>query len=63
MDTFFGELDFRRFQRDLREPIEMDDASSIPQLTASGEELGQKIINDEIDRALEIVVARAPRGL
>jgi predicted acylesterase/phospholipase RssA len=63
VDTFFEQLDFRRFQVDLREPIEMDDASSIPQLTAYGEELGHKIISDEVDRALGIVAALAPRGL
>jgi hypothetical protein len=62
VDTFFEQLDFRRFQVDLREPIEMDDASAIPQLTTYGVELGQKIINDETDRALGIVVPRAPRA-
>ena len=56
--TFFEQLDFRRFQVDLREPIEMDDPSKIPQLTAYGEELGRKILNDETDRALEVKVSR-----
>ncbi|MCK4824113.1 hypothetical protein KA005_50635, partial [bacterium] len=59
--TFFEQLDFRRFQVDLREPIEMDDPSRIPQLTAYGEELGRKVLNDEIDRALEVKVSRALR--
>lgn len=63
VDTFFTELDFRRFQVDLREPIEMDDASKIPELTTYGEELGRKILNDEMDRALEIRAQRAPRDL
>jgi hypothetical protein len=62
VDTFFTELDFRRFQVDLREPIAMDDASKIPELTAYGEDLGRKIINDELDRALEIRAERAPQG-
>ena len=59
--TFFEQLDFRRFQVDLRESIEMDDASKIAQLTRYGDELGRKILNDETDRALEITAARAPR--
>jgi len=59
--TFFEQLDFRRFQVDLREPIGMDDTGKIPALTAYGDELGQKIINDETDRALDITAQRAPR--
>jgi len=61
VDTFFEQLDFRRFQVDLHEPIEMDDPSSIPQLTAYGDQLGRKIVNDETDRAMDIVATRAPR--
>jgi hypothetical protein len=38
----------------------MDDPSKIPQLTAYGDELGRKILDDETDRALEIAPARAP---
>jgi predicted acylesterase/phospholipase RssA len=58
--TFFEQLDFRRFQVDLHEPIAMDDASKIPELTTYGDELGRKILNDETDRALELKPARAP---
>ena len=58
--TFFEQLDFRRFQVDLREPIDMDDPNKIPELTAYGDELGRKILNDETDRALEIRASRAP---
>ena len=54
VDTFFRQLDFRRFQVDLREPIAMDDFAKIPQLAEYGEELGRKILNDETDRALAI---------
>ncbi|MFQ6102070.1 MAG: patatin-like phospholipase family protein [Anaerolineae bacterium] len=61
--TFFEQLDFRRFQIDLREPIAMDDVSKIPELTIYGDELGRKILNDETDRALEVKPARAPRRL
>jgi len=59
--TFFQQLDFRRFQIDLRKPIEMDDPGSIPELTTYGIELGRKILNDETDRAMEVVALRAPR--
>ncbi|MCK4450743.1 MAG: patatin-like phospholipase family protein [Anaerolineae bacterium] len=61
--TFFEQLDFRRFQVDLREPIGMDDPSKIPELTAYGDELGRKILDDETDRALEITASRTPRRL
>ncbi|MDY6877016.1 MAG: patatin-like phospholipase family protein [Chloroflexota bacterium] len=61
--TFFEQLDFRRFQVDLREPIGMDDPSKIPELCAYGDKLGRKILNDETDRALEILASRAPRQL
>ena len=60
VSTFFDQMDFRRFQVDLREPIAMDDASKIPELTEYGDELGRKILNDETDRALEIKASRAP---
>ena len=58
VDTFFEQVDFRRFQIDLEKPIAMDDATKIPELTAYGDELGRKILNDETDRALWIRVAR-----
>lgn len=44
---FFEGLDFRRFQIELPEPIPMDDVGSINKLTAYGEKLGQKILDDE----------------
>lgn len=61
VSTFFQQLDFRRFQVDLRQPIEMDNPSKIPELTAYGDELGRKILNDETDRAMEITASRVPR--
>lgn len=60
VDTFFDELDFRRFQVDLQRPIAMDDPSAIPELTAYGEELGRKILRDEVDSAMSIRAAVAP---
>lgn len=63
VDTFFEQLDFRRFQIGLREPIAMDDVEKIPQLTAYGDRLGRKILNDQTDRALDIKILRAPGRL
>lgn len=60
--TFFEQLDFRRFQVDLREGIGADDYHRIPELTAYGEELGRKILNDETDASME-VVAEQIKGL
>jgi hypothetical protein len=51
VDTLFAGLDFRRFQVDLKETIEMDDANAIPELVKYGEELGQMILNDQYDCA------------
>jgi len=60
VDTFFDQLDFRRFQIDLPEHIAMDDTSAIPTLTAYGDQLAQKIINDEMDAVLNVTAQRAP---
>jgi hypothetical protein len=60
VDTFFDELDFRRFQVNLREPIAMDDPSAIPELTAYGDQLGRMIINDTVDWAMQITPSKAP---
>ena len=49
--TLFDGLDFRRFQVDLKESIEMDDASAIPELVKYGEAMGQMILNDQYDWA------------
>jgi predicted acylesterase/phospholipase RssA len=49
VDTFFEKLDFRRFQINLREPIEMDDASKIDELTAYGVRLGRMMLDDKTD--------------
>ncbi len=60
VDTFFPDLDFRRFQVDLRRPIAMDDPSAIPELTVYGEELGRKILADDMDWAMDIQASSAP---
>ena len=54
VNTFFTELDFRRFQVDLDETIEMDDASRIPQLLEYGDALWAKMENDETDPIQEL---------
>ena len=58
--TFFEQLDFRRFQVDLQQSIEMDDPKSIPALVAYGEEMGRMILNDFTDRAMLIQAAQPP---
>jgi hypothetical protein len=59
VDVFFEQLDFRRFQVDLREPIKMDDVDKIPELAEYGQELGQKILNDEVDTIPDVSAVRA----
>lgn len=58
--TFFDQLDFRRFQVDLQQSIEMDDPKSIPALVAYGDEMGRMILNDFTDRAMLIQAAQPP---
>ncbi len=58
--TFFEVLDFRRFQVDLRQPIEMDDPSKIPQLSGYGDDLGRMILNDLVDSSMQVTAAKAP---
>lgn len=52
--TFFQKLDFRRFQVDFAKPIPMDDGSekTLMALTRYGDELAEKIINDQTDEAM-----------
>lgn len=56
--TFFERLDFRRFQVDLQQTIDMDDPRSIPTLVAYGDEMGRMILNDYTDRAMRARVAQ-----
>jgi hypothetical protein len=53
--TFFEQVDFRRFQIDFDVPISMDDASeeALNRLTAYGDKLAEKVINDQLDAAME----------
>lgn len=47
--TLFPGLDFRRFQVTLRENIGMDAADQMARLVQYGDELGQKLLNDETE--------------
>jgi predicted acylesterase/phospholipase RssA len=58
VQTFFNKLDFRRFQVDMEQNIEMDDTSMIPRLAAYGIRLGRKILSDNIDQAQKVMPAR-----
>ena len=49
VETHFKGLDFRRFQIDLQEKIEMDDAGQMDKLVAYGAALGRMIVNDQVD--------------
>ncbi len=49
VETFFNKLDFRRFQIDMKEPVQMDDPASIPLLATYGDKLGQMILRDQYD--------------
>ena len=60
VETFFGELDFRRFQVDLDTPIAMDDASMLDEIERYGELLGQKLLTDELDEAQFVTAPPAP---
>jgi hypothetical protein len=54
VDTFFHDLDFRRFQVDMSEAVPMDDPRQIPKLIEYGDTLGTMILNDQLDSAMGI---------
>ncbi len=56
VETYFKELDFRRFQINLHEPIEMDDVGKMEEMLAYGTRLGRMILNDQYDSAQGIVI-------
>jgi predicted acylesterase/phospholipase RssA len=55
VESFFKDLDFRRFQVDLKEALPMDDPKRIPDLIQYGELMGNKILNDQVDTAMGVV--------
>lgn len=58
--NFFPSLDFRRFQVNLDQSIEMDDPAAIPALVKYGEEMGRMILNDQFDQAQYIATPVIP---
>jgi len=54
VETFFPDLDFRRFQVDLNEAIALDDPLQIPKLVQYGEIMGKKMLADQVDQALGV---------
>jgi len=60
VETFFQDLDFRRFQVDLSEAIPMDDPGQIPKLIEYGEKMGNMILNDQVDGAMGVKPLRMP---
>jgi hypothetical protein len=61
VNTFFQELDFRRFQVNLNQNIGMDDVTKMTRLTVYGDELGRMILNDQTDTIQEVFPRLAPR--
>lgn len=59
VETFFNQVDFRRYQVDLRENIEMDDPTAIPLLSIYGDKMGQMLLRDQFDTAMGILPGRA----
>lgn len=65
VETSFEALDFRRFQINLRESIQMDDIGQIDRLVAYGARLGRMMIDDQFDSAQGITIktpVRTPLG-
>jgi len=61
VNTFFPSLDFRRFQVEMREPIGMDGTDKIHELTAYGDEMGRKVLNDETETPIEVAFIKPAR--
>ena len=60
VDTFFKELDFRRFQVDLKEVIALDGSNQIDIMLHYGEQLGDMILADQFDRSMGVKASMAP---
>jgi predicted acylesterase/phospholipase RssA len=60
----FNKLDFRRYQVDLEESIQLDNADKIPEMVRYGEKLGNMILENNNDRALNLAPDTLPtKGL
>ncbi len=62
VETYFEKLDFRRFQIDMRENIEMDDVRQMDRLLAYGERLGRMILKDQVDRSMGVAIKKVPEN-
>jgi len=60
VETFFPELDFRRFQVDLDGAYPLDEPGGIPALTEFGDQLGAMILADQVDSAQAMQAKKAP---
>ncbi len=63
VQSFFKQLDFRRFQVDLKQDIQMDDPTYIPELLEYGRQLGNMILKDELDSVIKIKPVKARRKI
>lgn len=54
VETFFKDMDFRRFQVDMKEDVPMDDPRQIPKLIEYGKKMGQMILTDQFDIAMGV---------
>jgi len=55
VEALFDQLDFRRYQVDLRESIPMDSIRHIDRLVEYGKVMGQMVLEDRYDRAMRIL--------
>lgn len=55
VESLFDQLDFRRYQVDLNEPIAMDEIHRIDKLVDYGKVLGNMVLEDQYDKAMAIV--------
>jgi hypothetical protein len=60
VDTFFKDLDFRRFQVDMEKEIPLDAANQIEAMLQYGEKMGNMILNDQFDRSMGVKATVAP---
>ena len=58
IESCFKDLDYRRFQINLRESIPMDGVDQMDRLVAYGARLGRMIVNDQYDPNQGIVIKR-----
>ena len=59
--TMYPDLDFRRYQVDLKEPIAVDDYHKSPELLIYGEEMGNHLLKDQVDEAEMAPAPRVPK--